>query len=71
MAAVPVKAAPELINAALLNYTWADSHAKGLANAGGPWDEGWQVESKMRTSGTTAGTWDSEHLIVTCHTSTC
>jgi hypothetical protein len=27
--------------------------------AGGTWDERWRVESKMRTSGNTAGTWDS------------
>ena len=28
-------------------------------HAGGTWDDGWQVESKMRASGSTAGTWDS------------
>ena len=28
-------------------------------SAGGKWDDRWRVESKMRTSGNTAGTWDS------------
>lgn len=37
-----------------------DIYRQGLTRyAGGTWDAGWQVESKMRTSGSTAGTWDS------------
>ncbi len=33
--------------------------ANPVCYPGGTWDEGWTVESKMRTSGTTAGSWDS------------
>ena len=33
--------------------------AKRRYMAGGKMDEQWHVESKMRTSGNTAGTWDS------------
>ena len=43
-------------------YVTSTTSPRGRAmvfSAGGSMDERWHVESKMRTSGTTAGTWDS------------
>ncbi|KAK9918976.1 hypothetical protein WJX75_008430 [Coccomyxa subellipsoidea] len=33
-----------------------------ILKKGGKWDDRWRVESKMRTSGNTAGTWDSYYF---------
>ena len=40
----------------MLGWRYVSQHA------GGQWNEGWKVESRMRTAGTTAGSWDSVRL---------
>ena len=37
-------------------------HNALAARAGGPWEEGWRVEKKQRSGGTSAGTWDAVRL---------
>ncbi|BDA49369.1 probable lysine-specific demethylase 5A at C-terminar half [Coccomyxa sp. Obi] len=64
----PVKPAPHSAPAGLTPSKMPDAQQlldrlkEDILKKGGKWDDRWRVESKMRTSGNTAGTWDSYYF---------